>query len=102
VVAPRLRLQHHNPPLLGGSSIWSWLWSIFLFLLFLAAAVLGLAFAAYKGYLPDWVLRYVPFLENMRYHSMRSNFQSLAQDFGLSGATMIMRRCTDGRERGHR
>ncbi|CAI5485882.1 unnamed protein product [Closterium sp. Naga37s-1] len=46
---------------------------------------IALTMLAARGLLPDSILRYVPYLENVRYQNLRSNFQSLAHDFGLGG-----------------
>ncbi|GJP33626.1 hypothetical protein CLOM_g18143 [Closterium sp. NIES-68] len=64
---------------------WGILGTIFALLVLVALAGVALTMLASRGLLPDSVLRYVPYLENVRYQNLRSNFQSLAHDFGLGG-----------------
>lgn len=59
----------------------------FLLALMLTVTVVVAVFGvmAYRGMVPDSVLQRLPYLDRLRYRNMRSNFQSLAQDFGLNG-----------------
>ncbi|CAI7807678.1 unnamed protein product [Closterium sp. NIES-53] len=64
---------------------WGIFGTIFAVLLLVVLAGIALTMLAARGLLPDSILRYVPYLENVRYQNLRSNFQSLAHDFGLGG-----------------
>ena len=65
----------------GSGRGWTIFGIVFSLVVVAVAIAAGLMFLASRGLLPDSVLRFLPFLESVRYQNLRSNFQS----FGIGG-----------------